>query len=253
MAVFAMTGGATGIGAAIRDRVRARGDRMIVADIRDADVIADLGSAQGRRAAVAGIRAAAPEGLDGFVACAGLGPNVDPPSRVARVNYFGAVEVIKGLRDALVARAASVVVISSNSAPMSTDAVFVDLLLAGDEEGAAAHVDKCEGQVAYSGSKMGVARWVRRHAPAWAKDGVRLNAVAPGIVNTALSIGAAADRRYGAAMQAFAATVPVGYTGEPRDIAAAVDFLLGAESRFVCGSILFVDGGHDALLRPAQF
>ncbi|MBK6289184.1 MAG: SDR family oxidoreductase [Gammaproteobacteria bacterium] len=253
MAVFAMTGGATGIGAAIRDRIQARGDRMIVADIRDAEVVADLGTAEGRRAAVAGIRAAAPEGLDGFVACAGLGPNVDPPSRVARVNYFGAVEVIEGLRDALAARAASVVVISSNSAPMSADAAFVDLLLAGDEEGAAVHVDKCDGQVAYAGSKMGVARWVRGNAPAWAKEGVRLNAVAPGIVNTALSTGVAADQRYGAAMQAFAATVPVGYIGEPCDVAAAVDFLLGAESRFVCGSILFVDGGHDALLRPAQF
>ena len=43
MAVFAMTGGATGIGAAIRDRIQARGDRMIVADIRDAEVVADLG------------------------------------------------------------------------------------------------------------------------------------------------------------------------------------------------------------------
>ena len=142
-------------------QIQARGDRMIVADIRDAEVVADLGTAEGRRAAVAGIRAAAPEGLDGFVACAGLGPNVDPPSRVAQGNYFGAVEVIEGLRDALAARAASVVVISSNSAPMSADAAFVDLLLAGDEEGAAVHVDKCDGQVAYAGSKMGVARWVR--------------------------------------------------------------------------------------------
>ena len=49
---------------------------------------------------------------------------------------------------------------------MSTDAAYVDLLLAGDEAGAGAQVTGQNGQVAYSGSKMAVARWVRRNAPA---------------------------------------------------------------------------------------
>lgn len=253
MGVYAMSGGATGIGAAIRKRVQARGDRMIVVDIRDADVVADLSTAQGRAAAVAGIRALAPQGLDGFVACAGLGPNVDPPSLIARVNYFGAVDLLEGVRDLMSGRAASAVVISSNSAPMSSDPAFVELLLAGEEEAAAKHVDACDGQTAYAGSKMGVARWVRRNAPAWAGQGIRLNAVAPGLIKTPLSAAAAADARYAEAMKAFEATVPVGRAGQPEDIAAIVDFLLSENASFISGSILFVDGGHDALLRPTQF
>src|SRR5690606_1778884 len=76
MSLYAMTGGAAGIGAAIKAGLQAAGHEVIVADLRDADIIADLSTAEGRAAAVAGIRARAPQGLDGFVPCAGLAPNV---------------------------------------------------------------------------------------------------------------------------------------------------------------------------------
>ena len=65
-----------------------------------ADVVADLGSKAGREAAVAGILERAPEGLDGFVACAGVGPYLPPPL-IASINYFGVVELTQGLRAAL--------------------------------------------------------------------------------------------------------------------------------------------------------
>lgn len=252
MGIYAMTGGATGIGAAIKDQVRARGDQMIVVDIRDADVVADLSQPEGRAAAIAGILERAPQGLDGFVACAGLGPN-NAPALVARVNYFGAVELLEGLRDALARRRGAAVVISSNSAPMSADADYVDKLLAGDEEGAVSHLEGKDGQTAYSGSKLAVARWVRRNAAAWAAQGVRMNAVAPGYITTPLSQAAAADPRYADAMKAFVDSIPVGRAGEPEDIASVVGFLLTPAASFICGSVLFVDGGHDAMFRPDQF
>lgn len=254
MGVYAMTGGATGIGAAIRANAHARGDRMIVVDVRDADIVADLGTAEGRVAAAEGIRAAAPEGLDGFVACAGVGPIVQPVSLITRINYFGAVELLEAMRPLLALRGGSAVAISSNSAPMNHDQAYIDLLLAGDEAGACAHVDaKGSGQNAYSGSKLALARWVRRNAKEWAALGVRLNAVAPGIIRTPLQEAAASDPRFGHHMRAFEATVPVGFTGEPKDIAAMVDFLLGPAARFIAGAVMFVDGGHDAMLRPDQF
>lgn len=252
MGIYAMTGGATGIGAEIKTQLRARGDTVIVVDIKDADVIADLSTREGRQAAVAGILERAPEGLDGFVACAGVGPFVDPPV-VARINYFGAVEVTEGLRGALERRRGAVVVISSNSAPMSPDPEYVDLLLAGDEAGACARVTGQNGQVAYSGSKAAVARWVRRNAPAWAASGVRINAVAPGLIKTPLSMGATSDPRFADAMKNFEATIPIGRAGQPADIAAPVLFLLGPDASFVCGSMIFIDGGHDASFRPDQF
>ena len=47
-------------------------------------------------------------------------------------------------------------------------------------------------------------------------------------------------------------SIPVGFPGTPEDQAAATLFLLSPQARFICGSVLFVDGGHDALFRPAQ-
>jgi NAD(P)-dependent dehydrogenase (short-subunit alcohol dehydrogenase family) len=136
---------------------------------------------------------------------------------------------------------------------MSTDAAYVELLLAGDEAGAGARVTGQNGQVAYSGSKMAVARWVRRNAPEWAASGVRLNAIAPGLIKTPLTASATADARFADAMKAFEDSIPVGRAGEPADIAAMACFLLSPAAEFVCGSVLFVDGGHDAMFRPDQF
>ena len=59
------------------------------------------------------------------------------------------------------------------------------------------------------------------------------------------------DARYGPAIRGF--PIPTGAFGAPDDIAAAVAFLLGPQARFCCGSVLFVDGGTDALLRPDQY
>ena len=168
MGVYAMTGGATGIGAAIKQQLKDAGHEVIVVDIKDADIVADLSSAEGRAAAVAGIRERAVEGLDGFVPCAGLGPNVSPCSLVARVNYFGSVEMVDALKDLLVSKRGSVVMISSNSAPMGSDEAMVEAMLAGDEEGAADRADEVgEGQSAYGGSKLALARWMRRWEVLW--------------------------------------------------------------------------------------
>ena len=97
MGTYAMTGGATGIGAAIKQRLREEGNQVIVVDIKDADIIADLSSAEGRQAAVKAIRQAAAGGLDGLVTCAGLGSNVPNHPLITQVNYFGTVELVESL------------------------------------------------------------------------------------------------------------------------------------------------------------
>lgn len=254
MAVYAMTGGATGIGAAVKQQLRDAGHQVIVVDIKDADIIADLSSAEGRQAAIEALHDVAAEGLDGFVACAGLGPNVTPHSLVAQVNYFGAVALVEGVKDLVAKRRGSAVLISSNSASMpgyNTD--FVDRLLAGDEAGACELIDTLDGQTAYGGSKLALTRWMRRNTPAWARQGIRLNAVAPGITRTPLTDKAFVDPTYGQAMKDFSESVPIGAMGQPEQIADAVCFLLSDKAAFVCGSVLFVDGGHDAMFRPDQF
>ena len=48
----------------------------------------------------------------------------------------------------------------------------------------------------------------------------------------------------------FLESIPLGRAGEASDIANAIGFLLSREAAFVCGSLLYVDGGHDAMFRP---
>jgi NAD(P)-dependent dehydrogenase (short-subunit alcohol dehydrogenase family) len=254
MSMYAMTGGATGIGAALKEKLRARGDRVVVVDIKEADVVADLSTPDGRRRAVAGITELAPDGLDGFVACAGLGPHVRPPSLIDKVNFFGAVATIEGVADLVTKRRGSIVAVSSNSAPLpGLDPAHVEALLAGDEDGACKRVDALDGHNAYAGSKRALARWVRRNAPAYMKRGARLNAIAPGMTTTPLTDKVFEDEVFGKPMRDFEASLPYGTMATPDMIADAMLFLLDPPSRFVVGSVVFVDGGHDALLRPDEF
>ena len=254
MKTYAMTGGATGIGAALKTLLRGRGERVIVVDIRDADIIADLSTPEGRARAAAGIAELASEGLDGFVACAGLGPHALPPSLIDRVNYFGAIASIEAARPLVARKRGAIVAVSSNSAPLpGLDQPHIAALLAGDEQQACALVDALDGNNAYMGSKNALTRWVRRNAPAYMKDGVRLNAVAPGMTKTPLTDRMFEDARFVEAMEAYRQSIPYGAMATPEMIAEAMAFLLDDAARFVSGVVLFVDGGQDALFRPDQF
>jgi NAD(P)-dependent dehydrogenase (short-subunit alcohol dehydrogenase family) len=254
MGIYALTGGATGIGAAIKQQLIDDGHELVVVDIKDADIIADLASADGRAKAIAAITAAAPDGLDGFVPCAGIAPVVTPSSLIVSVNFFGAINLLEGLKSLLIKRAGSVVLVSSNSAPMGSDEQTVDAMLEGDESVACKRADEVAiGQSAYGASKLALARWMRRNTADYAQAGVRINAVAPGVIQTPMTDQVAADPEYGQLIKDFAASIPVGRSGTPQDIANAVCFMLSEKASFMAGSVIFVDGGHDAMLRSDQF
>ena len=95
-----VTGSASGLGAAIARRLEKDGQRVIGVDRRDALVVVDLGTPAGRQQAIDDALAACDGQVDGVVSCAGLGP-YDEPVPVTRVNYFGAMAILDGLRDAL--------------------------------------------------------------------------------------------------------------------------------------------------------
>lgn len=251
MGIVAITGSSSGIGAETRAWLERGGDRVVGVDLHGAEVVADLSAADGRRDAVARVREACGGRLAGLVVCAGLGPHVEPASAIASVNYFGAVALLDGLRDALVAgRPAAAIAICSNSATLTPDIppAYTDALLAGDEAHARGLADGLEGSRAYAGSKLALARAVRRRAPGWAAAGVRLNGIAPGPVLTPLLEKSLEHPQYGPAIRGF--PVPAGGFGTAPQIAAAVAWLLGPQAGFCVGSILFVDGGTDALVRP---
>ena len=252
MAIYALTGGATGIGAALKEQLRERGDQVIVVDIKEGDVIADLSTVEGRQAAIDGVRALAPDGLDGFIPCAGLGSHIKPPSLIAQVNYFAVIATIAGLRDLVAKKGGSILLVSSNSAPMiENDNPYVMAALEGDEEKALATVS--DGHTGYAGSKRAITIWMRRNVAEYAKGGVRMNAIAPGITMTAMTDEISKDEEFGEAIKMFAEMTPVGGSAEPEQIATAMRFLLSEEANFICGAVLFVDGGTDAMIRPDTF
>jgi NAD(P)-dependent dehydrogenase (short-subunit alcohol dehydrogenase family) len=177
-----------------------------------------------------------------------------PLSLIARVNYFAVVATVEGLRDLLEMKKGSVLFVSSNSAPMvATEDLFIQTCLAGDEEAACTEIDGRDGHTAYAGSKRAITIWMRQHVVEYAAAGVRLNAVAPGITMTPLTDLVFADEELGQAMKQFGDMVPVGNTAQPADIANVMRFMLSAEASYVCGSVFFVDGGSDAMLRSDDF
>jgi NAD(P)-dependent dehydrogenase (short-subunit alcohol dehydrogenase family) len=189
--------------------------------------------------------------LDGIVTCAGLaGVPGHAGSLLAEVNYFGTVELLVGLRP-LVAPGGAAVAISSNSTTVqpAIPADLVEALLRGDAASSAQIADARGSLVAYPATKLAVAHWVRRHAtgPDWAGSGIRLNAIAPGMIDTPMVAGMRADADAGPLLDML--PIPLGRPGRPEEIAAVVDLLLGPDGAFFCGSVVFCDGGSDALLR----
>lgn len=97
---------------------------------------------------------------------------------------------------------------------------------------------------AYTASKGGIAALTRSLAVAWAPDGIRVNAVAPGWIATELTGGLRADA---AAAQRILDRTPMGRWGDPADITGPVAFLAGPDAAFVTGVVLPVDGGYLAM------
>lgn len=245
----AITGAASGIGAATREALLRSGHRVIGVDLRDAEIKADLSKGAGRAAAAKALAAAGP--LDGLVLCAGIGPSQGSAPLIVSVNYFGAVELLERLFDTLRSgEQPAAVAISSNSA--TTVGGLPDELLAsmreGDEGNARWVAESVHPTIAYAASKAALALAVRRLAPSWAEAGIRLNAVAPGAVRTPLLEHGLADEELGPLISAV--PIPVGGFGRPDQIASVVEFLLSERASFVVGSILFADGGTDALAHP---
>jgi NAD(P)-dependent dehydrogenase (short-subunit alcohol dehydrogenase family) len=234
----------------VRERFERSGLKVVGVDIGQAEVVADLSTADGRSDAVARTIELAGGALDGLVACAGVGPHTKPVDAIVKVNYFGALAYVDGLLPALAqGEAPAAVVISSNGATLTPkNQALVDMLLTDDEEGSCALAGQLDGATVYGMSKLALTIGLRRRTQKWADEGVRLNAVAPGPVDTPLLAGSLADKTLGPLVEAL--PVPVGRRASPNEIAGAVGFLLDPVNGFVHGSLLFVDGGSDALLRP---
>jgi NAD(P)-dependent dehydrogenase (short-subunit alcohol dehydrogenase family) len=161
--------------------------------------------------------------LDVLVNCAGVirrGMEHDPEvfADVLNINLTGTMRLCTAARPALAARKGCIV----NTASMLS--FFGGGLVP-----------------AYSASKGGVAQLTKSLAIAYAADGIRVNAVAPGWIATPLTQALTNDAERSA--QILART-PLGRWGTPEDVADPVVFLASHAARFVTGTVLPVDGGY---------
>lgn len=99
------------------------------------------------------------------------------------------------------------------------------------------------GAIAYCAAKGGVVQLTKAGAIDLAKSGIRINAIAPGFIETEMTKGLLQDP---ATKEFLEKSTPMGYVGQPIDIAEAAVFLASEKSSYVTGNILFVDGGWRA-------
>ena len=247
--IAVVTGALSGLGEATCAALEADGDRVIRVDVANSDVNADLATPEGRNETVRKIGELAPERVDAVVTWAGGGgATVD----LLRVNYFGTVDIVDGLRPLLArSEAPRVLVTASRMTLEPCDAKLVDLLLAHDEDQiVSTYDDETVPMAYYVAAKTAVARWMRRNAilPKWNEHGIRINALAPGFIETPRTRTGMLDAA-AAAWMIESHPQAEDVRSQPKEIGVLARFLSSAENSLLIGQCIFADRGTEAILR----
>ena len=221
-----VTGGGTGIGLATTHVLLERGWQVTAAGLERENGFPDAARFVDCDVTDAASLARVFEGfetLGGLVTCAGTiqyGKEWDPAvfEKVMAVNVTGVLSSCTAARDALQRGSGSVVNIASMWSWFGNPVA-----------------------PAYGTSKGAVAALTRSLAVAWGASGIRVNAVAPGWVETRISEGARADAARRARIDA---RIPIGRWAATVEIARVVAFLLSDDASYVHGAIVPVDGGY---------
>lgn len=235
MGIYAVTGGSSGIGAKTVEYLRAQGHLVYNIDVNHGDITANLASDEGRQAVIDRLHTLCSEGMDGLVCCAGVSNSCGNLKLIISLNYFGTMRLAEGVFDLLKMRRGACVVVASNTISQGAARMDVVNLLNNQMD-----------------EPRALARWMRRVSAHWASQGVRINAIAPGNVETAMTAKLNPHER----VAVMALPIPTLYGEDklmdPADIANSIVFLVSQQAHGVNGIILFCDGGTDALLNTEK-
>jgi NAD(P)-dependent dehydrogenase (short-subunit alcohol dehydrogenase family) len=251
---YVITGTGSGIGLATKNKLVALGNKVVGVDIKNAEVIADLSTPEGRKEAANKAIDMAGGTVDAVIANAG---SALPTATTVSINFFGATEFISAMNSSLAKRKSPRVAITSSMASlMPNDKELVDLMLAGDERKAVARAQALVNQgggvegLIYGSTKRALSRWLRRECvkDSWAKSGIPINAVGPGIVKTPMVAEMIATQE---GRDGLAKAVPMPLNGylEPENVADLLIWLTSEANSHVTGQTIYIDGGSDAVIR----
>lgn len=243
--VVLITGAAGGIGAALSRAYAQAGATLVLTDLAGekldalASELRESGVKTGSyalhvedRAACAAVvdeGVAAFGGVDVLVNCAGVNTRMRPEQyaedvwdRIIDINLKGSFNMCQAVHASMQARGKGKIINIGSILALASNAMTA----------------------AYSASKGGVLQLTRSLACAWAADGITVNVIQPGWIDTALSRQARVDIPGHA--ERVVATTPMGRWGEPEDLVGPALFLASAASDFMTGASVVVDGGVTA-------